>query len=152
MRRVVLSVVAASSLLALPALTSSAPAAPTAPTTPAVAAAGDGDLTICFEGLGRHGKVNPGMSIEGLESGRATSSAIIGYVRMPACLTEHAEERTRFSFGFPAADPYRLRAVRSTQVDGEGATVTVTRHMGVRVVMDEHDDVRVTLRYGKVRR
>jgi hypothetical protein len=149
MRTAVAAAVAASSLLALPALTASAPAAPVAP---AVTDSHDGTLTICFEGLGRHGKVNSSFTVEGLESGRGTSSASSGYSRPPRCVVQEVEERSRISFSFPAKDPYRLRSVRSTQTDGDEARVTVTRGMGVRVVLDEGDDVRVTLTYGRTRR
>jgi hypothetical protein len=134
------AVVAASSLLAMPALDPAASAAP------AVAESHEGTLTVCVAGLGRHGKINAGESVEFLESHRAISSASLGYSRpREKCSTESVSELTRFSLYYRAKSPYHLRAVRSTQTDGSDARVTVTRRLGVRLLMDEGDDVKVTM-------
>jgi hypothetical protein len=138
--------VAASALLAMPALSSSAPAAP------GVSDSREGTLTICLVGLGRHGRINGGGSVESLDSHTAISAASTGY-RRPSekCSREMVTERTRFSYFYKAKAPYYLRAVSSTQADGNDAHVTVTRRLNFRVLMDQGDDVKVTLTFGKQR-
>jgi hypothetical protein len=110
----------------------------------------EGTLTICLVGLGRHGKVNVGESVDFLDSHGSISAASTGY-RRPSekCSRETVTERTRFSYSYKAKAPYYLRAISSTQVDGNDAQVTVTRRLNFRVLMDEGDDVKVTLTFRK---
>ena len=120
---------------------------------PAAAGAVDGKLTICHTGLGTQGRINGSFGSEDVESGQAVSGTDNMYSNERGCqvAADGVETLTRFTFGYVAKKPYRLKSVRVQQTDG--STVTVARSSGsVRVLMDEGEEVTVTFSWGRPRR